>query len=117
MANAASIQRVEGLFGNPDFCEQFQHVHTQDEMLRVFNENGADLTAEELEEMKAQGMQLLRENGHVDENGEMSPELLDLVSGGGLGKALLCWGAAAVCIYLGAAGPAVIFIIVGLACL
>lgn len=117
MINDAAVAKMNTLIQEPNFLEELKNLTSTEELLALLDRNGIEMTQAEYDIAVEKGTAMIRENNLFGEDGELSAEMLDLVNGGGWGSALICWGLAAVCIYFGFRGAAVLMIFVGLACL
>lgn len=115
--NEQNAKKIEALINEEDFLEELKKITSIDDLLKLFADNGVEMTSEEIEMIQKKGEVVMKEKGLVDENGELTEEMLNLVSGGGWGKALLCWAVAAGCVYVGCPQAAVVFVGIGLALL
>ena len=118
MMNEMKMNQMEALLNNEAFQDQVAEVSSKDELMELFRDNGIEISEEEFDALGQKGISILKETGHMSDDGELSAEMLDMVAGGGkIGKALLCFGLAAASAYCGCAEGAVIMIICGIAVL
>ena len=112
------MNKIEALMKDEAFFAQLQEVSTKDEIMELFAANGAAMTDADFNELGAQGIALLKEQGHIGADGELSPEMLELVSGGGkVGSILLLTGLAFASAWAGCPEGTVLCIIAGYAVL
>lgn len=81
--NELNVKKMEQLLNNEDFRAEFQNTDSQEEIVRLFQEHGVEVTMEDFQAMGEKGVALLGEKGFVNEDGELSPEMLEMVNGGG----------------------------------
>lgn len=74
--NENIIEKLKELENNPEFIEKTAAAGSADEMLAVLGEFGIQLAEADLKD-------LLAGNAIVSENGELSEDALDNISGGG----------------------------------
>lgn len=114
MMTERNIQKMEALMNNEDFAEKVVAADSQDEVYRLFVANGVDASYEDYTAYLQESRNLLVHKGVITEDGELSAEALDTVSGGSYrGKALLTFAGLA-CLYYGALGPGAILILLAL---
>ena len=116
--NNTKIMKMDSLLNDDAFVNQLQEVSSRNDLLTLFRAHGVDVTDEEFQDMAQEGCTILKEIGHLSDDGELSPELLDLVSGGARwGAALLCFVLAAASAYVGYPQGTVIMVVCGVAAL
>ncbi len=77
---------IEKLFENEEFLAKFDNASSKEEVLKIFNDNGIDFDAQQLDEFVSYA---------ASKSGELGENDLDDVSGGmGLGAAIAAFGAA-----------------------
>lgn len=116
MMNELTVKKMEALLNDEAFRAQFQNIDSREEIIRLFQDNGIEVTEEDFNAMAEQGIALLGEKGLISEDGELSPEMLEMVSGGGkFGTLLLLGGLAIASAYIGYPQGTVLCIIAGIA--
>ena len=94
MTNDTSA-KIRDLMTNEEFYDTVMNTNlSPDELHDLLKEHGVDISAEELVEFSKQGVNQIIEAGYITEDGELSEEALEAVSGG-RGKTLAKAGAAA----------------------
>lgn len=100
-----NIKKMEELLDTEDFAEKVAAANSQDEIYKLFAANGVDASYEDYMAYLQDSRNLLVQKGVITEDGELSVEALDAVSGGSArGRALLTI-AGLVCVGAGALGP------------
>lgn len=119
MISAEKNAQLEKLMDDEEFAMKIANATSFEGMQKVFADAGVDISIGELIEMRDACAELYKEKGIISEDGELSPEMLEYVSGGKWGgwrylKAAFAFGAAVL------AGPSVagaVLIIGGIAVL
>ena len=91
-----NIEKMQNLMNDPEFIAQLTSAKTTADGVLLFKEKGIHVTAAEIEAGYKKGMDYLENNGYI-QNGELSMDALEMVSGGsrfGYGVAKLGAGAA-----------------------
>lgn len=117
MFNENTTAKMNDLVNDPNFMADLKKVTSGEELMHLLAKNGIEMTQEEYDIALEKGTALVQEKNLFSEDGELTAEMLDLVNGGGWGKALACWAIAGACIYFGCPQAGVVMIGVGLACL
>lgn len=106
---------MDSLMENEEFLQQFEKANSMDSLYALFVENGVDFSQEELQASVDEMHRRMEENGLISASGELSPEMLDLVSGGGwarrICKAAFAGSVAALAFTVGMPGAGVLLCI------
>ncbi|MBQ8398728.1 MAG: hypothetical protein IJX08_02040 [Clostridia bacterium] len=97
--NKICIEKMEELLTNEDFAAKIEEAGSYENAHKLFVENGVDVSYEEFSSFIRQSGDAMKAHGYVSEDGELSAELLELVSGGGIGgkvAAIFTWVGAGV---------------------
>ena len=114
--NDMMLAKIESMMKDETFYDQLQELSSKDEIIELFSHNGIEISNEDFAEMADKGIAILKELGHIGEDGELSPEMLDAVSGGGkIGTLLLLGGLGFASACIGYPEGTVICIIAGVA--
>ena len=76
-----TMEKIEALQNNEEFTSQMAAAKTMDDVLKTMNDNGIELTKEELEAGYEEVLNRCEEKGYAND-GELTEEGLELVSGG-----------------------------------
>lgn len=95
----ANLERV---FAREDFQREVSSAHTMEDVFDLLHKNGIDLSDDDIDYCMDQAETVMKENGYLTEDGELSEEMLEIVSGGGLGNSIgylllggaIVWGGA-----------------------
>lgn len=118
MLNEMTVKKMENLLQEDAFRAQLEQTSCREDVLRLFQEHSIALTGEEFDELGQKGIALLGEMGYIGKDGELGPEMLEMVTGGAKwGAALVCFGLAAASAYIGYPEGTVLMVICGIACL
>ena len=115
MMNAANIEKMNALMANEEFTQKIADAGSYENAYALLVENGVDATYEEFTAFLADCRAKMVENGMISEDGELGVELLDMVSGGGKGKAIALFGLAAAAFYCGCPQAGALLIVAGIA--
>ncbi len=117
MFNENTTAKMNVLVNDPTFMAELKKVSSGEELMELLAKNGIEMTKEEYDVALEKGTALVQKKNLFSEDGELTTEMLELVNGGGWGKALACWAIAGACIYFGCPQAGIVMIGVGLACL
>lgn len=115
MMNEMNIQKMEQLLRNEEFAQKISDAGSYDKAYQLFAENGMDASYEDFMAYIENYRKIMVEKGLISEDGELSAEMLEMVSGGGKGGAFLCFVGAGVAAAAGQGGAAVVLILAGIA--
>ena len=77
------IKKMEALLQDEGFKAEMETKENVEQIVALYNAYGVEVTEEEFAQLADKGLELMKENGFMDEEGELSPEMLEMVSGGG----------------------------------
>ena len=115
MMNEANIKKMEELLNNEEFVQKVVDTGSYEKAYQLFIDNGVDASYEDFMAYIEECRKLMIEKGVISEDGELSVEMLDQVSGGGKGGALLCWALACAAFYFGCPQAGALMVFVGIA--
>ncbi|MBQ6999998.1 MAG: hypothetical protein IJN67_02970 [Oscillospiraceae bacterium] len=115
MMNETNIKKMEELLANEEFAQKIVDAGSYEKAYQLFVEGGMDASHEEFIAYIEETRRIMVEKGLISEDGELSVDMLDKVSGGGVGKALLCWGLAGAAFYFGMPQAGALMVFVGIA--
>ena len=92
MMNEMNIKKMEELMTNVEFADKIENAGSYENAHKLFVEEGVAVSFEEYMELINSTESALKEAGHIGEDGELGPELLELVSGGGIAGKLTAIG-------------------------
>ena len=75
-------EKLGVLFQDDGFTEALSEVKTMDELLKLLDQNGVQMTEEDVHECMKQGRQMLKEQNIMNEDGELTEAGLEMVAGG-----------------------------------
>ena len=81
------IKKMEELLRNEEFAQKISEAGSYEKMHELFVENGVDVTREDFMAYIGDCRKTMVEKGLISEDGELSVELLEVVSGGAGGFA------------------------------
>ena len=84
MMNEINIKKMEELLANEEFAQKIEAAGSYENAYKLFAENGVDASREEFMAYLEDCHKDMVENGLLTEDGELGPDLLDMVSGGNL---------------------------------
>ena len=87
--NEMNIKKMNELLCNEDFSQKIAQAGSDKNAYHLFVENGMDATYEEFVSYLNSCHKEMMEKGLIASNGELSAEMLENVSGGGVGSFLL----------------------------
>ena len=117
MMNETMIKKMEELLKNEEFAQKIKDAGSYENMHKLFVENGVDVTREDFMAYIEDCRKTMVEKGLMSEDGELSAELLEVVSGGisdlwfGIGSIIV---GAGLCFVPGGKVAGVILIISGI---
>ncbi|MBQ6999999.1 MAG: hypothetical protein IJN67_02975 [Oscillospiraceae bacterium] len=82
MMNETSIKKMEELLANEEFAQKIADAGSYEKAYKLFTENGVDVSLDEFSEEIKKAELDLKNDGFICDDGEISAELLDMVSGG-----------------------------------
>lgn len=109
-----NIKKMEELLNTEDFAEKVTAANSQDEIYKLFAANGVDASYEDYMAYLQDSRNLLAQKGVITEDGELSAEALDAVSGGSARGRTLLTIAGLICVSAGALGPGAVLIFLAL---
>ena len=113
-----NIKKMEELLQDETFKAELETKETVEQVVALYNAYGVEVTEEEFEQLGDKGMELMKEKGLMDEEGELSPEMLEMVSGGGkIGKLFVLTALGIASAYVGHPEGTVLCIVAGIAVL
>lgn len=83
MMNETMIKKMEELLKNEEFAQKIKDAGSYENMHKLFVENGVDVTREDFMAYIEDCRKTMVEKGLMSEDGELSVELLEAISGGG----------------------------------
>ena len=95
-----AVNRMEELAVDQEFVTKFSEAESYEDAYQLLIENGVDCTYEEFREYLDEAETQLREKNLINEDGELSAEMLDMVSGGLPGLVIIGIGVLATYIIL-----------------
>ncbi len=111
----ANIERMNTLIHDEAFVAKYAEAGNHEDAYKLLIEYGVDATYEDYLDYMAESEKVLVDKGMIDEDGELSAEMLEMVAGGGKGKAVICFILAGVAFYVGAPQAGVLLCIAGIA--
>ena len=75
-------EKLGVLFQDDGFTEALSEIKTMDELLKFLDQNGVQMTEEDVHECMKQGRQMLKEQNIMNEDGELTEAGLEMVAGG-----------------------------------
>ena len=115
MMNEMNIKKMNELLADEEFAQKVAEAGSYENAYQLFVENGVDDSYEDFMAYIEESRQTMIENGLISEDGEMSVEMLEAVSGGKWYNSLACFALAGVACAVGAPGAGVLLIIAGIA--
>lgn len=86
--NEMNVEKMEELLANEEFAQKVVDAGTYQKAYQLFAENGLDVSCEDFMEYVEDCRKVMTGKGLISENGEISVEMLDVVTGGVWGKVL-----------------------------
>ena len=115
MINDVEARKMNELMEDDAFAEKLAVANSLEEVHQLFVDNGVNVSLEEIQAGVAEIRSQMEEKGLVSEDGELSPEMLEMVSGGGwfkrIAKATLAGGTAVLAFGTGNVGAGVLLCI------
>ena len=84
--------KLESLLMDEEFSSTILKATSIKEIVGILHNNGIEATEEELQSCGEQAMAILKKDGYISEDGELSLELLDNVAGGKIGGKVMLAG-------------------------
>lgn len=101
MTDMEMTAKLEALLSDEEFSEKALQATSIEEIAKLLQDNGIDATAEELQKCGEEAVEILKKDGYLLEDGELSEKMLDMVSGGKkLGKNAMWAGAGMIALAL-----------------
>ena len=110
-----NIEMMNELMTNEEFAQKIGEAGSMENAYRLFVEAGVEGTWEEFNAYIEETRQDMISKGLIGEDGELSVELLETVSGGKWYNSLALFALAGLAVYAGQPGAAVLLIIAGIA--
>lgn len=85
--------KLESLLMDEEFSATILKATSIKEIVEILRSNGIEATEEELQECGEQAMAILKKDGYLSEDGELTEEMLENVAGGGIGGKVMLAGA------------------------
>ena len=82
MITKETNEKLSVLFQDEEFIEALCKVKTMDELLKLLDQNGVQMTEEDVHECMEQGRQMLKDKNIMNEDGELTEAGLEMVAGG-----------------------------------
>lgn len=87
------VAKLESLLMDEEFSSAILKATSIKEIVGILHNNGIEATEAELQSCGEQAMAILKKDGYISEDGELSLELLDNVAGGKIGGKVMLAGA------------------------
>lgn len=81
------------LLQHEEFYEKVIKATSLAEEVKILHENGINITEEELQKCGELGVDMLKKEGFISEDGEVNVDVLDRVAGGKIGGTVMLGGA------------------------
>lgn len=114
MMNEINIKKMNELVENEEFAQKILAAGSCENAYKLFVENGVDASYEDFAAHIEESRKVMVEKGLISEDGELSVEMLEAVSGGGKGASVFLWVCAGVAFGVGCAGLGAIFVVAGM---
>ena len=75
-------EKMQALLENEEIMNQVMTATSLEAEVEILHENGIEITVDELKACGDEGMAVLKDAGYIGEDGELSMEMLENVSGG-----------------------------------
>lgn len=115
MMTEINIQKMNELIHREGFAEKLQNAGSYENAYRLFSENGVDASYEEFMGLIEDSRKRMQEKEMISQDGELSEEMLELVSGGKWYHSLACWGLAALAFAAGCPEAGLLMVFIGVA--
>lgn len=99
-ANMEMAAKLEMLLMEEEFNARVLQACSLAEIVGILREHGVETTVEELQACGDQGMDILKQDGYISEDGELSEKMLDAVAGGKIGGKVMLAGAGMITVAL-----------------
>ena len=100
MMNENNIKKMEALLAEEEFAIKIEGSGSYEKAYALFVEEGVTVSYEEFMDFIHESEKAMKSSGLISEEGELGPELLEMVSGGGKGAAIATWVVAGVAWYV-----------------
>lgn len=115
MMNEINIKKMEELLANEEFAQKIADAGSYEKAYQLLIENGMDTSYDDFMAYIEECRKTMVEKGLISEDGELSVEMLDKVSGGGKGSAIFCWVLAGVAFGFGCPQAGALMVLCGIA--
>lgn len=85
--------KLESLLMDEEFSATILKATTIKEIVDILRENDIEVTEDDLQACGEQAMAILKKDGYISEDGELSEQVLESVAGGGIGGKVMLAGA------------------------
>ncbi len=96
-----NIKKMTELLAEEEFARNIQEAGSYENAYTLFTENGVDASYEDFMNYIEECRKHLAEQGHISEDGELSMEMLELISGGKWYHAVPFFAAGVACLVTG----------------
>lgn len=108
MSTTFTVEKFQELIENEEFCAKLHAVDSIEKAQTLLSEYGVEITVEELQQEMENAKMIMKEKGMISEGGELSAEMLEMVTGGANWRMALLFGiGAAVSVATGQPGACV----------
>lgn len=107
------IKKLEELLANEELAQKITDAGSYEKAYQLLTENGFDASYDDFMAYIEESRKLLIDQGLITEDGELSIEMLDMVSGGGKGLSIAYWAGAALCFSSGNAAAGIALAVAG----
>ena len=115
MMNEMNIKKMNELIANEEFAQKVAEAGSYENAYQLFVDNGVDASYDDFMAYIEESRQAMIEKGLISEDGELSVEMLEAVSGGKWYNSLGCFVLAGIAFAAGAPGAGVLLVIAGIA--
>ena len=119
MMNETNIKKMEELLTNEEFAQKIADAGSYENAYKLFAEIGLEASYDDFMAYIEDCRKVMIENGLISEDGELSVEMLDMISGGGfwskVGGAVCCIGGVYVAARWGQVGAGATLLLAGIA--
>ena len=115
MMKETAIAKMNELINDEAFAQKIAEAGSYENAYQLFIDNGVEVSYEDYMAYIEDCRKAMIAEGLISEDGELSAEMLDTVSGGRWYHSLGAFALAGVAAYAGAPGAAVMLILVGIA--
>ena len=92
--------KLEMLLMEEEFSAKILQACSLTEIVGILRDHGIEATEEALQACGDQGMDILKKDGYLSEDGELSEQMLDAVAGGKIGGKVMLAGAGMIALAL-----------------